>query len=200
MDEHIYKLARLFEEFPGIGKKQAKRFVYFLIRKENNYVQQLLNEIAHLKQKTQQCPLCLRYFERKNENRICEDCRSANGKILMIIEKDSDYETIKKSNLFEGKYFLLGNMEENKDKENRYEKLWKRIQYGIQHDQLKEILFALPIQPEYEHERIILTSLIKKKFPKLRISMLGRGLSSGLEIEYSDEETLKFAITQKINL
>jgi glutamyl-tRNA reductase len=45
----IEKLAELFEKFPGVGKRQAKRFVYFLLRKNSGYSSDLSNAILNLK-------------------------------------------------------------------------------------------------------------------------------------------------------
>jgi recombinational DNA repair protein RecR len=37
----VEKLAELFKEFPGIGERQAKRFVYFLMFKNPSYTDNL---------------------------------------------------------------------------------------------------------------------------------------------------------------
>ena len=48
----IEKLTEIFKEFPGIGERQAKRFVYFLMAKNGSYVENLSLLIKELK-KTQ---------------------------------------------------------------------------------------------------------------------------------------------------
>ena len=49
-----------------------------------------------------------------------------------------------------------------------------------------------------EHTRMRLHSMLKDQFPNLTFSTLGRGLSSGTELEYSDTETLKYALASRI--
>ena len=45
----IEELAKYFKEFPGIGERQAKRFVYFLLHKNPNYVKELGDKVLDLK-------------------------------------------------------------------------------------------------------------------------------------------------------
>ena len=48
MDDPIEKLSLYFKEFPGIGERQSKRFVYFLLHKNPNYVKELGENILTL--------------------------------------------------------------------------------------------------------------------------------------------------------
>ena len=41
----IDRLIKIFSEFPGIGPKQARRFVYFLITRQSGYIEELKKEI-----------------------------------------------------------------------------------------------------------------------------------------------------------
>ena len=45
----IEKLTEIFKEFPGIGERQAKRFVYFLMHKNPAYAENLCSLILELK-------------------------------------------------------------------------------------------------------------------------------------------------------
>ncbi len=67
---------------------------------------------------------------------------------------------------------------------------------------LREIVFALSLTPEGEHTKDYIFQkilpLIREK--KISTSELGRGLSLGSEIEYSDSITLKEAFEHKKEL
>lgn len=58
----IDKLIKIFSEFPGIGPKQARRFVYFLINRNESYTEELKNEITELRKSVASCFDCKRYF------------------------------------------------------------------------------------------------------------------------------------------
>ena len=47
--DSIQKLTELFKHFPGIGPRQAKRFVYFLLTQKGGYTGELSGLISELK-------------------------------------------------------------------------------------------------------------------------------------------------------
>lgn len=64
---------------------------------------------------------------------------------------------------------------------------------------LKEVILATSVNPEGEHTASYIAGLLKPYVEKhgFRISTLGRGLSTGTELEYSDSETLKSALQNR---
>ena len=58
----IEKLTEVFKEFPGIGERQAKRFVYFLMARNSGYTENLSGLISDLKKDVAQCEECFRFF------------------------------------------------------------------------------------------------------------------------------------------
>lgn len=196
----IDKLAELFESFPGIGKRQARRFVYFLLHKNNSYIDELVSNIKQIKQEISQCKECFRFFPGNQD--ICPTCSSASSSTeLLIVEKDADFENLRSANVYQGKYFILGGFISPNDKKRSYarvEELMKRIERDVANNQLTELIFGLSISPEAEHTRFRLYTMLKDKFPTLVFSTLGRGLSTGTELEYSDTETLKYALESRI--
>jgi len=200
MNNEIQKLAELFESFPGIGKRQAKRFVYFLLHKNTSYIADLTAGISRIKQDIDQCHECFRFFP-KTGTPTCDICSKDNHtKQLLVVEKDADLETIDKTHIYDGKYFVLGGFIQANEKKRSYartEELISRIERdsGI----IEELIFGLSVSPEAEHTRLRLHTMLKDKFPNLVFSTLGRGLSTGTELEYSDTETLKYALESRIS-
>jgi recombination protein RecR len=204
MEDPIEKLAKYFKEFPGIGERQAKRFVYFLLHKNPNYVKELANNISLLKNLIHQCPSCFLFFQGES-NKLCDVCNDpkTDKTSLLIIEKDADYENIKKSKNYDGMYFILGGLAPIVTKETpsflRLKELLNTIENGAKNDNLKEIIIALSLNPQGEHTDMYLREQI---FPlqtkyKFKIVSLGRGLSTGTELEYSDGETIKNALLNR---
>jgi recombination protein RecR len=124
--------------------------------------------------------------------------------MLLIVEKDADFETIKRSKTYKGMYFILGGLVPivTKDMLNfvRTKELSRIIEDRATHNNLSEVVIALSLNPQGEHTdmylREILSSLqVKYSF---RIVSLGRGLSTGTELEYSDSETIKNALQNRL--
>jgi len=196
----IDKLAEYFMKFPGIGQRQAKRFVYFLLRKNSGFRQELSENINKLAQNIGQCKRCFRFFPQNGSDQcvLCRDIARDQSKLL-ILEKDSDFETLHSAGVYDGLYFILGGLmpisTKNRVSYLRIDDLMSRIQKEIQEKKLEEVILGLSLSPEGEHTRIFLQNELEKiSGGKIKISILGRGLSSGTELEYSDSETLKNAI------
>ena len=204
MNDPIEKLALYFKEFPGIGERQSKRFVYFLLHKNPNYVKELGENILTLKNLIHQCPSCFLFF-RGDKDQLCDVCKNSktDKTSLLIIEKDTDYENIKKSKNYGGMYFILGGLvpivTETTPNFVRINELLKTIEERAKNHKLKEVIIALSLNPQGEHTDMYLReklSSLEEKY-KFKIVSLGRGLSTGTELEYSDSETIKNALKNR---
>ncbi len=200
----IDKLAEIFKEFPGIGERQAKRFVYFLMSRTPAYNENLSSLIKELKLETSQCRECFRFFLVKNSNEsICDICQNQNTdhSILMVVEKDSDFESVRKSRTYNGKYFILGALvpvvEKITKSRVRIEELKKLI--SSPKTVFGEIILAFSLSPQGDHTDQYVREQIKDLADKqgVKVSSLGRGLSTGTELEYSDNDTLKNALKNR---
>ncbi len=200
----IDKLVEYFKEFPGIGERQAKRFVYFLLHKKPNYSKELASSILEIKNSISICQSCFVFFYGQNM-KLCEICSNSktNQSSLLIVEKDADYESIKKSEKYSGMYFILGGLVPVVTKETpnfvRIKELKHIVETRAKRGILKEIILALSINPQGEHTDIYIRevlSSIEKEY-KIHIVSLGRGLSTGTELEYSDSETIKNALENR---
>lgn len=202
--DHLHHLHDLFRRFPGIGPRQAKRFVYFLLTVPESYKKELVDEIGKLESRVTTCPTCYRFFDKKGSQKECMICRdgSRNRESLMIVTKDVDLEAIEKSRVYDGYYFVLGGSIPLFDKtahtKIRLKELVSRIERGAERG-LKEIILALSLNAEGEHTRESIETTISPLVKKLGVSIytLGRGLSTGTELEYSDSETIKNALISK---
>ena len=198
----IDKLTEIFKEFPGIGERQAKRFVYFLVARNPAYSENLAELIKDLKKETAQCKECFRFFILNKNEKVCDICANINSdsSTLVIVEKDSDLESIRKSRVYHGKYFVLGRLvpivEKNTKSRVRISELQEKIK---REKELKEIILAFSISPQGEHTDTYVRQQIKDICEKLniKISSLGKGLSTGTELEYSDNDTLKNALKNR---
>jgi len=197
----IDKLAGLFARFPGIGPRQAHRFVHFLLRSSPSIRAEIADAIHGLSTSVRQCPSCQRFHGGSSAE--CTICRNAqrDNALLMLVANDSDVHSVERSNTYHGYYFVLGNtLSLSADKPTDLRELQlqsvvkKRTENG-----LKEIVLALPANPEGDatakHIREKLKTLSEGH--GLRISMLGRGLSTGSELEYADPETIKNALANR---
>jgi recombination protein RecR len=198
----IQKLSLLFAEFPGIGSRQSRRFVYFLLKKNKGYIRELTELINALGDIVLECTRCHRYFMKKYDAApsrcgVCTDA-ARDKNILMVVEKDADLEAIERSGLYQGTYFILGGilpiLEKNPGAKIRINELVKLLEKESM--DIKEIILACAVTPESEHTAEYVRGEIAPiaEAHLVTITTLGRGLSTGTELEYSDAETLRYAL------
>ncbi len=200
------KLTEYFTKFPGIGPRQAKRFVYFILRKDNRFIEELSSLILNAKKSTMQCSSCYRLFssEMNTQSSICDLCQNLNTdeNIIMIVEKDVDLENVIKTGVFGGFFFVLGGsipiLDKSPSNKIRAKELFERVKNGAKNG-LKEVILAMSVNPEGENTILYIHKVLEPLVEKysLKISTLGRGLSTGTELEYSDSDTLQNALKNR---
>ncbi|MBI5469759.1 recombination protein RecR [Candidatus Kaiserbacteria bacterium] len=196
--DSIERLSALFERFPGIGPRQAGRFVQYLLRSSPTLRGELVDSVQGLASSVHQCPECFRYHSA--ENKVCSICANParDQSILAVVATDADLAAIERSGTFRGRYFVLGgtiSLANEKTTGLRLKELKKMI---AERRDLAEIVLAFPANPEGDATsnkiRDEMTDFVN---PSLKITNLGRGLSTGSELEYADPETLKSALANR---
>ncbi len=193
------KLTELFSKFPGIGPRQARRFVYFLLYKSDSYTDELTRAIQNVRREITQCESCHRYFAKgASISSLCSICSDEmrDPSLLMLVPRDVDLEAVEKSGSYKGYYFVLGGvvpiLEKEPEKRIRLRELETRMEKS---GEVKEVILAMNANQDGEHT----AEFIKEKFAHLPLSfsILGRGLSTGAELEYADPETLRNALLHR---
>jgi len=200
----IDKLSEIFSHFPGIGPRQARRFVYYLLSRQNGYNKELIDAIENLKKDTRQCKVCMRFYPIDQSNTdtclICRD-QTRDNTLLMVVPRDVDLDAIEKSRSYKGFYFVLGGslpiLEKDPQSRIRLRELTNLINKKNK-EGLSEVILAMNANTEGENTTDFLKEeLSKLSNNKLSVSVLGRGLSTGAEIEYADPDTLKNALLHR---
>jgi recombination protein RecR len=202
------RLEELFTHFPGIGPRQARRFVYYLLSRPGSVAKELATLIEEVKKTSYECELCHRFFigQRKQYCSVCSD-PNRDQSTLMIVARDSDFESIEKSGAYKGLYFILGGtvpiLDKEPERKIRLKQLLERLSNLSNNNpsQIKEIILSLSTTPDGEHTTTIVKEALvnsgSKTFFNGKISLLGRGLSTGAELEYADEDTIKNALENR---
>ncbi len=201
----IEKLTAAFERFPGIGPRQARRFVQYLLSTTQSNRTDLAAVIKDLGAHTGQCKKCYRWFVKGGDkNGFCNICSSAkrDAGLLFVVEKDADIDNVERSG-FKGLYFVLGGTiplaTEEPEKHIRVRELVARIDQDGGSKVLKEVILGLSATTEGDHTRGLLTEKMRAASEGFgfKISSLGRGLSTGSELEYADPDTIASALNSR---
>src|SRR3989338_11715417 len=138
----IDRLSQLFEKFPGIGPRQARRFVQYLLTASPTVRQDIAEQIKALGTQTAQCKKCYRWFSKGDALKslaakalpLCPICADEHRdkQTLFVVEKDADIDNVERSG-YKGLYFVLGGIiplaSEEPEKHMRLKELISRTEH-----------------------------------------------------------------------
>jgi recombination protein RecR len=195
MSDTLQKIIAHFERLPGVGPRQASRFAYALLNAPKGVLKDFGALLQELPESVHQCPLCGLYHAEKAERcRYCSDTHR-DSSILMVVAKDTDVFALERAGVFKGYYVILGSLLPVVGDGSIREALLQHA-LAVRSD-VQEIILALPATPEGDLTGDRVKEIMRGANPKVKISLFGRGLATGTEIEYSDKETLRSAFQNR---
>ncbi len=193
----IKKVIERLTYLPSIGPRQATRLAFYLIHQGQNEILNLAQNINDLR-KIKICQNC--FFVHQNENSLCDICKNPNRnqKIIMVVLKETDLISIEKTNKFVGRYFIIGEITKTGILEEWQKLRLQSLKSFIQKNlggKAEEII--LGFNPDALGN--LAATLIKKELEGFanKITKLGKGLPTGGEIEFADDETLESSIENR---
>jgi recombination protein RecR len=199
------KLITLFESFPGVGARQARRFAFHVLTLNDNDTERLSYLIKNLNTTVRECQSCYRFFSSEQAEKLCSICGSRNRdhSRLLVVERDTDIQAIERAGVYDGLYFVLGGtvpLLRTKDTNPlRSGTLKATVEARVRENELNEVILGFAINPDGENTARFIESIIEPLLEPVggTISHLGRGLSTGSELEYADPETIKNALKNR---
>ncbi|HWH07295.1 MAG TPA: toprim domain-containing protein [Candidatus Paceibacterota bacterium] len=197
MTDRVEELTSLFTRFPGIGPRQARRFVYHLLAVSSHDRTKLARLIEELARDVRQCADCKRFWS--GTGTLCIYCAdsSRDDSLLMLVEKDQDLLAVERAGTYRGRYFVLGGVISLSGKGAIREEALTALVERNSAKGLSEIILALSATSEGEHTADRVRELLRPLRDHMKFSVLGRGLATGSELEYADKETLSAAFQNR---
>lgn len=187
------KITELFLKFPGIGPRQARRFAFFLAGQDDNFIKNITEAISQIKSDVRQCLSCFRFFHGINDE--CVVCSGPTREnVVMVVEKDVDLENIEKSGVYNGRYFVLGgalSLSQSNESSLRFKNLFE----AVKTKKPDEVIIATSTTAEGDNTARYIQKILEPL--NIKTTRLGRGLSTGTELEYSDDETIANALRNR---
>jgi recombination protein RecR len=189
----IKKFIDAFSQLPALGPRQATRLAFFLTSLPKATVDELERSLKELKG-LEKCERC--FFLKEGGSKFCQIC--SDGKrdagTVAIVEKETDLLSLERAGNYNGQYFILGRLADKGVLETAQKLRLENLKSRIKNEggALRELIIAL--NPTALGD--FTADLIKRDFRELagKITRLSRGLPTGGEVEFADEETLGSAL------
>ena len=183
--EHFDRLVEAFGKIPGVGKKSAIKYAYYVALQDPFFGLNLAHTIENSIHNLKHCIIC----NGISQNEICDICSdiNRNSSIICVVESPKDILTIEDSNSFDGLYFVfneISSVENLKDMIGKFNS--------------KELIFAF--SPSINGDGIML--YIEDQLKELGISFtkIAQGIPTGVSLENVDMLSLTKAIKDRKEL
>lgn len=184
------QLTEGFEQFPGVGRKTAERFTYYLLGLSESKVQRFAESMLALRSSLKTCRRC-QVLAESDPCTICVDKSRTSGQ-LCIVDNSASLYRIERGGRFPGRYYVLGsNLSPQRGTTPGKTRL-KRLLERIKQDEITDVLLALGTTADGE---TTVSYLVKLLHPLgVKISRLAFGLPAGSELDSADDYTLARAL------
>lgn len=198
LPKSVQEFIDAFSELPSVGPRQATRLAFRLIRQGSSTINRLAKSAALLG-KIKVCSQC--FFIHDREGSLCDICTDEKREkdLFLILEKETDLITIERSGSYKGQYLIIGEAPKSGAlqpwQSMRLSVLKKRIEDTLSSKKAKEIIIGT--NPSTYSDAMSTRIKNELKDHTEQITSLGRGIPTGGEIEFSDEETLSHALKRR---
>jgi len=183
-------------KLPGVGKKTAQRLAIFMLKMDEDRLDNLLKSIKELKTKLKFCNRCYNL----SEHEMCEICNSGkrDSKIICLVEEVSDVIAIEKTNEFNGLYHVLGGVLSPLTGVTPDSLRVKELLKRFEDEEINEVILALNPDTEGETTSLYIAKLLKPF--EVKVTRIARGLPIGGDLEFADEATIGRAMINRISI
>lgn len=196
--EPIEQLICIFSRLPGIGRRAAERFVFFLLKSGKKNVVELTNALNTLTKEIKSCETCWD-FSNQNPCVLCADVKREKY-IICVVRDSQEVQAIEKTGIFHGVYHVLrGTVKPENDNSFKFLKI-KELFTRVKDKKIKEIILALNPDLSGETTMMILEKRLMAEYPRLKITRLARGLPMGSDLQYTDTVTLTSALNHRTKI
>lgn len=184
------KLIKNLSSLPSVGPKMAERLVLFLFKQDIEKIRDFAENLLEIKN-MKVCRKCFNIAE----DTLCEYCKDSrrDQHSICVVEEPLDIISLERTKVYQGLYHVLGGVIQVGDSgaELKIPELIRRIE----EEQITEVILAT--NPTTEGDATALYLKRKMQPLEIKITRLGRGLSTGADLEYADELTLSEALTNR---
>lgn len=189
--EPIARLINEFSKLPGVGKRTAERYAYYIIKASDEQAKGFADSIMNIKSKIKFCEVCGNY----TETSPCKICRERTNKVICVVKEPKDAIAIEKTGGFKGQYHILHGTINPLAGIGPNQIRIKELLARIEDPENQEVIIATNPDVEGEATAMYIARLLKPL--GVKVSRIAQGVSMGSDIEYADEVTLTKALADR---
>ena len=189
----VARLIEAFHKLPGIGPKSAQRLTYYLLRVPESEARALAKAVVELKEKIVLCSTCQNVTE-VDPCGICTDPQR-DGSMICVVEEPLDILALERAHNFRGRYHVLHGVISPMDGVGPDDLKLSELSARLRNGEVKEVIMATNPNLEGEATAMYVSRLFSTT--EVRVTRLARGLPTGADLEYEDDQTRARALEHR---
>lgn len=190
--DSMERLVNEFSRLPGVGKKTAQRYAYYLLTLDENQVKDFAEAMVNAKQTIHYCKVCANFTDKE----ICDICsRPKKDNIICVVKEPKDVTVLEKVREFNGTYHVLHGVINPLEGKGPNDINIKSLLARVQAENIAEVIVATNPDVEGEATAMYIANLLKPL--GVKVTRIAQGVSMGSELEYTDAMTLSKALQSR---
>jgi len=191
--ESMVHLIEEFAKMPGVGRRTAERFAFYILGAPPEAVQALGKLIVKVNEHVHTCQSCFNL----SENALCHICSDStrDHNILCVVQEPKDVVAIEKAGDYRGIYHVLlgvlSPLEGIGPKDLKIKELLQRLKNGS----VKEVIIGTSSDTEGDATSLYLLKTLRPL--KIKVTRIAHGVPVGSALEFVDKATLARAFKQR---
>mgnify|MGYP001310624896 FL=1 len=192
-NQDIDILIALMAKLPGLGPRSARRAVLHLIKKRDILLSPLSDALYNVAQTARECLSCGN-IDTKDICEICLNSKRGNGQIC-VVEDVSDLSAMERSNVFKGRYHVLGGNLSALDGVGPDELRIPHLVKRVKGENINEIILALNATVDGQTTAHYIADQLDEM--DVAVTSLAQGVPIGGELDYLDDGTISAALNAR---
>ena len=186
------RLVNEFSKLPGVGKKTAQRYAYYLLTLNEADVRDFADAMITAKEKIHYCKICANFTDKE----ICDICSKAKkDPIICVVKEPKDVTALEKAREFNGTYHVLHGVINPLEGKGPNDINIRSLLTRVQTEKIEEVIVATNPDVEGEATAMYIANLLKPL--GVKVTRIAQGISMGSELEFTDAATLSKALSSR---
>jgi len=192
--EALQRVVAALSRWPGVGEKSAARWALYLLRAPQSEVLELAQAVTDLKEKVRLCRRCFAFADQE----LCPLCADPSRQtgVLLVVADPGDLLALEKVGWYQGHYHVLGGLLSPLEGVGPEDVRIKELLERVPAEGITEVILALNPSLEGEATTAYLSQGLKPL--GVKVSRIAYGLPMGGDIKYADRETLREALSYRV--
>ncbi|MBM4294430.1 MAG: recombination protein RecR [Deltaproteobacteria bacterium] len=190
----LRRVINSLSKWPGIGEKTSGRMALHLLRAPKSEVMELAQALLELQDQIRLCRRCFAFADQELCP-LCADSARQPGQLLVVADP-GDLLAIEKVGWHQGHYHVLGGLLSPVEGVGPDDLRIRELMERIKTEGVQEVILALNPSLEGEATTTYLGQALKHL--GVKVSRIAYGLPMGGDIKYADQQTLKEALSHRV--